>query len=76
MPLPPDFAQQAMYTEDAWYLHDVEFFPEEKRIVGVCDTTKLEAAIARQRPWPGHPKHLPGAVAVQITGTLGQLYTN
>ncbi|MCB9679659.1 MAG: hypothetical protein H6737_31420 [Alphaproteobacteria bacterium] len=74
MPLPADFDQQCMYTEDAWFLTDWRAEPEAQRIVGLCDTTRLGPLVDAQRPWPGHPKHLPGAVVIQITGTLGQLF--
>ena len=74
MPLPPDFERECMYTPDAWFLVDCDFLPEEQRIVGTCDTTRIGALVEAQRVWPNHPKHLPGAVAIQITGTLGQLY--
>lgn len=74
MPLPDDFAQESLYHPDAWFLHDVAFHPDEQRIVGTCDTTRLGAMVDAQRVFAGHPKHVPGAVALQITGTLGQLY--
>ncbi|MBW2253363.1 MAG: hypothetical protein JRI25_02045 [Deltaproteobacteria bacterium] len=76
MPIPDDFAEQAMYEPEAWYIQDVEFVPEEKRLVAVCDTTRLGPLVAAQRPWPGHERHLPGAIIIQITGTLGQLYAS
>ncbi|MEZ4321017.1 MAG: hypothetical protein R3F61_26295 [Myxococcota bacterium] len=74
MPLPPDFAEECLYRPEAWFLHDVRLEPEHSRIVGICDTTRLGPLVDAQRTWPGHPKHLPGAVVIQITGTLGQLY--
>lgn len=74
MPLPDDFHEQCLYTPDAWFLHDVRFEPEANRVVGLCDTTRLGPLVDAQRTWPGHDKHFPGAVAIQITGTLGQLW--
>jgi len=74
MPMPPDFEEQCLYSPDAWFIQDLAMFPDDDRIVGICDTTKLGPIVDAQRPWPGHPKHLPGAVVIQITGTLGQLY--
>jgi hypothetical protein len=75
MPLPPDFAAESLYTEDRWYIHDLlELDAEAGRVVGVLDTTRLEAETVHQRPWPGHHKHVPGAVQLQITATLGNLH--
>lgn len=74
MPLPDDYASEAMYAPEAWFVHDLEIFADEKRIVGHVDTTRLGPIAEAQRPWPQHPRHFPGAVAVQITGVLGQLY--
>lgn len=74
MPLPPDFHELCLYTPDAWYIHDLRLEPEAQRIVGTCDTTRLGPLVDAQRTWPGHDKHFPGAIAIQITGTLAQLY--
>jgi len=73
--LPDDFARESLYTPDHWYLHDlVELDREGHRIIGWTDTTRLGALVDAQQDWPGHPKHVPGAVAVQLTGTLGNLH--
>ncbi len=75
MPLPPDFAAESLYAPDAWYVHDlVELDADAGRVVALIDTTRLGALVDAQRCWPGHDKHLPGAVAIQVTGTLGQLH--
>ena len=74
MPLPPDFAAECLYTEDAWFVHDVELFPEESRLVARIDTTRLGHLVNAQRELPNHPKHVPGAVVIQATGTIGHLY--
>lgn len=74
MPLPPDFVHNSLYEREAWFVDDLELHPDEQRIVAICDTTRLGRLVDQQRPWPGHEKHVPGAVAIQITGTLGQLY--
>ena len=74
MPLPDDFATYALYDERAWFLSDVRFEPEHQRVIGTCDTTRLGEMVDAQRVLPNHPKHFPGAVAIQVTGTLGQLY--
>ncbi len=73
--IPADFEAEALYAPDAWFVHDVlEIDVEAGRVVGVIDTTRLGALVEAQRPHPGHHKHLPGAVAIQVTGTLGNLH--
>jgi len=73
--LPDDFAEESLYEPDCWYLHDlVELDRDAQRIIGWTDTTRLGRLVDAQRPLPGHPKHVPGAVAVQLTGTLGNLH--
>lgn len=75
MPIPEDFAAEALYAPDAWYVHDVlELDKEAGRLVGLVDTTRLGPLVDAQVERPGHPKHFPGAIAIQITGTLGQLH--
>lgn len=74
IPLPPDWHANALYAPDSLFIHDAVFDPDNKRVIGTCDTTRLGPLVDAQRPWPGHPKHVPGAVAIQITGTLGTLY--
>jgi hypothetical protein len=75
MPLPPDYAEQALYAPDAWFVHDlIELDAEAGKVVGLVDTTRLGPLVDAQIVRPGHPKHFPGAVAVQITGTLGQIH--
>jgi len=75
VPLPADFAQECLYAPDAWYVHDLlDLDRDGGRVVGWVDTNRLGPLVAAQRTWPGHGKHFPGAIAVQITGTLGQLH--
>jgi hypothetical protein len=75
MPLPPDFADESLYTEDHWYLHDlVEVDAEAGLVVATMDTTRLGHTVDAQVERPGHPKHVPGAVMVQVTATLGNLH--
>lgn len=75
MPIPQDFEQECLYSPSHWYVHDVlEIDTEAHRVVEVVDTTRLGDLVAAQRPWPGHEPHLPGAVAIQVTGTLGNLH--
>ena len=75
MPLPPDYERECLYGPEAWFVHDLlELDPSANRVVGRCDTTRLGLLVDAQQVRPGHPKHFPGAVAVQITGTLGHLH--
>lgn len=74
MPLPDDFADQCLYSESAWFVHDVlELDVERREVLALVDTTRLGPLVEAQIPVPGHPKHLPGAVCIQLTGTLGSL---
>ncbi|MEZ4240132.1 MAG: hypothetical protein R3F59_29070 [Myxococcota bacterium] len=74
MPLHDDFEREALYAPEVWYVHDVlELDPEANRVVAVIDTTRLGPIAAAQRTHGGHQPHLPGAVAIQVTGTLGNL---
>jgi hypothetical protein len=75
MALPDDFAAESMYDAEQWFIHDLlEVDREGGRLVGSLDTTRIGPLVTAQRPWPGHERHLPGAVAVQMTATLGQLH--
>lgn len=75
MPLPDDFATECLYAPDQWYVHDLLAIDAEAGIVrGRVDTTRLGALVDAQQVTPGHPRHVPGAVMVQITGTLGNLH--
>ncbi len=75
MPLPEDFGEEALYAPEAWFLDDiVEMNDDATQVIARLDTTRLGALVGAQRPWPGHAKHLPGAVAIQMTGTLGNLH--
>ena len=74
MAIPEDFEREALYTPDAWFIDDVlELDAESGRVVVRVDTTALGPLVAAQRAVGGHPKHVPGAVMIQLTGTLGQL---
>jgi len=75
VPIPEAFAAESLYTPDQWYVHDVLELGEG-RVVGVCETESLRAhpLVLAQRSWPNQPKHVPGAVMVQITGTLGNIH--
>lgn len=73
--IPHDFEAEALYAPEAWFVHDVlEIDVDGGRVVGLIDTTRLGALVDAQRTHPGHHKHLPGAVAIQVTGTLGNLH--
>jgi hypothetical protein len=43
-------------------------------LVGRLDTERIGHLVDAQRPWEGHPKHVPGAVVIQMTGTLANLH--
>lgn len=74
MTLPEDFAAEALYDRSHWFFDEVlELDPEARRVQVRVDTTDLGGFVAAQRPVAGHPKHFPGAVMIQLTGTLGQL---
>ncbi|MEN0067200.1 MAG: hypothetical protein AAGA48_34025 [Myxococcota bacterium] len=74
MALPPDFAEQSLYGPEAWFIHDVLTLDREaQRVVAFVDTTQLGPLVDAQHAVPGHPKHVPGAVCVQLTGTLATL---
>ncbi|TNE92822.1 MAG: hypothetical protein EP330_00105 [Deltaproteobacteria bacterium] len=74
MAIPEDFAAESLYDESGWFIHDVlEIDREAKRVVALVDTTRLGPLVDSQRSFPGHDKHFPGAVAVQLTATLGCL---
>jgi hypothetical protein len=75
MPIPEDFERESLYAPDHWYVHDVlELDAEADRVVAWIDTTRLGPLAQAQRPTRGHVPHLPGAVAIQVTGTLGNLH--
>lgn len=70
-----DFAAESLYEREHWYVHEVVESGDDL-LVGICDTSTLgeHPLVLAQRPWPGQPKHVPGAVMVQITGTLGNIH--
>lgn len=75
MPLPDDFAAESLYTPARWYLDElIEVDVEGGVVLARMDTTALTDEIAAQRDLPGHPKHVPGAVMIQVTATLGNLH--
>lgn len=75
LPLPADFEAECLYRPEAWFLHDlIELDADAGRVVARCDTTRLGALVDAQIELPAHPKHLPGAVALQITSTLASLH--
>lgn len=75
MGIPDEFWAESLYESQQWYVHDL-LSVDADHVVGVCDTAALvdHPVVAAQRPWPGQPKHLPGMIMVQITGTLGNLH--
>lgn len=71
--LPPDFASECLYGPDHWFVHELVSLDAE-RVHARVDTTRLGPLVDAQVESPGHPRHVPGAVMVQITGTLGNLH--
>lgn len=75
MSLPADFAAECLYRQDHWYLTELTELDAASGVIrGRVDTTRLGSAVDAQVETPGHPKHVPGAVMVQLTGTLGNLH--
>lgn len=70
-----DFAAESLYEREHWYVHEVVERGADF-LIGICDTATLvdHPLVLAQRAWPGQPKHVPGAVMVQITGTLGNIH--
>jgi hypothetical protein len=72
---PEDFPQECLYDPSHWFLHELRELDREKgRVVGVMDTTRLGGYDRAQRLVGAHELHVPGAVAIQVTGTLGNLH--
>ena len=72
---PGDFREECLYEPSHWFVHEVRVLDREKgHVVGVIDTTRLGGYDAAQRLVGAHERHLPGAIAVQVTGTLGNLH--
>lgn len=71
--MPDDFEVESLYTPDQWYVDDVLEVTKE-RVRAITDTSKMGAVVAAQKPWPGQPKHVPGILMIQITGTLGNIH--
>jgi hypothetical protein len=73
--IPDEFRAESLYEPEQWYVDDL-LEVDAEHVVGVCDTAALASShiVAAQRPWPGQPKHVPGIVIVQITGTLGNIH--
>lgn len=75
MGIPEQFHAESLYDPAQWYLHDV-LEVDAEHVIGLCDTDALASnpIVAAQRAWPGQPKHVPGMIMVQITGTLGNIH--
>lgn len=72
---PADFPQECLYDPSHWFLHELRDLDREAgRVVGVIDTTRLGGYDGAQRMVGSHERHVPGAVAIQVTGTLGNLH--
>jgi len=69
------FVRESLYAPDAWFIDELLLLDEVSGVIRArTDTTRLGFLVDAQRDVPGHAKHLPGAIAIQITGTLGQLH--
>lgn len=73
MTIPPDFSDHCLYNSDCWFAETVEHLDADCVRVR-ADTTRLGPFVDAQVVRRGHPKHVPGAVMVQLTGTLGSLH--
>ena len=73
MPLPDDFHRECVYSSDAWFVTDLLEVDEELVRCRV-DTTALGPLVDAQVVLPGHPKHFPGAIMVQLTAVLSNLH--
>jgi hypothetical protein len=73
VPLPADFETECLYRRDQWYVTDLLDIGAS-HVHGLVDTARIGAVVDAQVETTGHPKHVPGAVMVQITGTLGNLH--
>jgi hypothetical protein len=78
MSFPDDFEREALYTRPAWVLTRLEAIRPGGEVVAEIDTAQLSPLLA---PWveaqqvgPAHPRHVPGALLVQATATLGNLH--
>lgn len=70
-----DFAPEAMYAPEAWFVHRLlRVDPASRTVEAELDTTAQDALVTAQREVAGHEKHLPAASVIQATGTMGQLY--
>lgn len=75
MPLPDDFARELLYAPRSTYVHElVELDTDASRAIALMHTTDLGPLVEDQVVGPSHPKHVPGALMVQATGTLGLLH--
>lgn len=79
MDIPADwkeqFVRESLYAPEAWFVDELIELDERAGVIRArTDTLRLGFLVDAQRALPGHAKHLPGAVAIQITGTLGQLH--
>lgn len=72
---PADFASECLYAPSHWFVHELTTLDRAAgRVVGEIDTTQLGGYDAAQRLVGAHEAHVPGAVMIQVTGTLGNLH--
>lgn len=73
---PENFVANALYTPEAWFLHELlEVDREGGRVVAQMDTTQLGELVAAQRTETGHARHVPAACVIQSTGVLGNVHS-
>jgi hypothetical protein len=73
--IPADFVDEALYTPEAWFVHRLLGLDKEgRKLVAEIDTERLGPLVEAQREVAGHARHVPAAIVIQATGTLGQLY--
>lgn len=69
------FDGEALYDRSGWFVHRLVGLDRDARqVVGELDTTRLGALVTAQREVGGHERHVPAAIVIQMTGTLGHLW--
>lgn len=78
MSFPDDFEREALYSRPAWVLTRLHAIHASGRVVAEIDTTQLGPLfgplVEAQQVNAAHPRHVPGALLVQATATLGNLH--
>lgn len=70
-----DFDTESLYTRDGWFVHRfLGLDVDAATVTAELDTTRIGGLVDAQKEVAGHLKHVPAVVAIQMTGTLGQLF--